>query len=374
MNELDETLERLHHDARTAPADLTAARAKLMAELDAGATVLPLRPRRVSRFAVPVAAAVAGVVAVTTVVVVQTGSSEPPVAGPAPSGPAPASSSGSSPGSSPDIRLMSAVQVLTRAADISVGAVDQPLAPGQFRYVVEHTWVGRGVQTGNATGYSYLWEQQIQRWIPADEHDVWQENRKILGTGKFLGGSVPQAQAPEPEITDTDQGQWQGRCGDFFPKSKPAKKCDDPTDWDSPAFYATLPHDPAQLYKKLQDLTKGRGSTPTAMFHFGTEILRSGMMPAQLRAEWYRALAKIPGMKVLAAEANLDGRTGVALGLDDRHELRQLIIDPVTGQFIGERTIAGTQPDDPWIKPGTETGASAITTAVADRLGVAPAK
>ncbi|WP_328615894.1 CU044_5270 family protein [Amycolatopsis sp. NBC_00355] len=374
MNELDETLERLHHDARTAPADLTAARAKLMAELDAGATVLPLRPRRVPRFAVPVAAAVAGVVAVTAVVVVQTGSSEPPVAGPAPSGPAPESSSGSAPVSSPDIRLMSAVEVLTRAADISVGAVDQPLAPEQFRYVVEHTWVGRGVQTGNATGYSYLWEQQIQRWIPADEHDVWQEDRKILGTGKFLGGSVPQAQAPEPEITDTDQGQWQGRCGDFFPKSKPAKKCDDPTDWDSPAFYATLPHDPAQLYTKLQDLTKGRGSTPTAMFHFGTEILRSGMMPAPLRAEWYRALARIPGMKVLAAEANLDGRTGVALGLDDRHELRQLIIDPATGQFIGERTIAGTQPDDPWIKPGTETGASAITTAVADRLGVAPAK
>jgi hypothetical protein len=79
-------------------------------------------------------------------------------------------------------------------------------------------------------------------------------------------------------------------------------------------------------------------------------------------------------MKVLAAEVNLDGRTGVALGLDDQHQLRQLIIDPNTGQFIGERTIAGAQPNEPWIKPGTEIGASAITTAVADRIGVAPAE
>ncbi|MFI5585486.1 CU044_5270 family protein [Amycolatopsis sp. NPDC051758] len=365
MNELDETLELLHRDARTAPADLSAARAKLMAELGPGATVLPLRPKRARRFALPVAAAVAGVVAVT-VVVVQAGSSGPaatPQAAPS----APVSSS-------PQIRLMSATEVLNRAADLSVGAVDQPVGPGQFRYVAEHTWVGRGVQTGDTTGYTYLWEQQIERWIPADAHDVWQEDRKILTTGKFLGGSVPQSQAPEPELTSTDQGRWQGRCGDFFPKSKPAKKCDDPADWDSPAFYATLPHDPAQLYTKLQELTKGRGSTPAAMFHFGTEILRAGQMPAELRAQWYRALAKIPGMTVLAAETNLDGRTGVALGLDDRHEIRQLIIDPATGGFIGERTVAGAEPSEAWIKPGTELGASAITTAVAGRLGEVPAR
>ncbi|VVJ18756.1 putative RNA polymerase sigma (70) factor [Amycolatopsis camponoti] len=375
MPELDETLELLHRDARTAPADLSAARARLMAELDAGSTVVPLRPRRTRRFALPVAAAVAGVVAVT-VVVVQTGSSGP-TAGPA--GPSPLASATPGPSRNPtanwpDIKLMSAVQVLNRAADLSVGAVDQPVGPGQFRYVGEHTWVGRGVQTGDATGYTYLWEQQIDLWIPADAHDVWQENRKILNTGKFLGGSQPRSQSPEPDITDTDQGQWQGRCGDFFPKSKPAKKCDDPADWDSPAFYATLPHDPAALYAKLRALTAGRGSTPSAMFHFGIEILRAGQMPAGLRAQWYRALAKIPGMTILAAETNLDGRTGVALGLDDRHEIRQLIIDPVTGQFVGERSIAGAEPDEQWIKPGTELGASAITTAVTGRIGEVPAK
>ncbi len=379
MNELDETLEQLHREARTAPADLSAARARLLAEFDTGpaAAVVPLparpRPTRRLRFALPVAAAVAGVVAVTVVLVQQRPAG--PAAAPPVRPPAPVPTTAAPTAAAPDIRLMSAVQVLTRAADLTVGAADAPVGPGQFRYVAEHTWVGRGVQTGDgSTGYTYLWEQEVDRWIPADEHDVWQETRKILHTGKFLGGSVPQAQAPEPPITDTDQGQWQGRCGDFFPQAKPPKKCGDASDWDSPAFYAALPHDPAALYAKLQQLTKGRGSTPSVMFHFGIEILRAGQMPAQLRAQWYRALAKIPGITVLAAEANLDGRTGVALGLDDRHEIRQLIIDPVTGAFIGERTVAGAEPDEAWIKPGTELGASAITTAVADRLGEVPPK
>ncbi|MET9001091.1 CU044_5270 family protein [Amycolatopsis sp. NPDC004169] len=370
MNELDDTLELLHREARTAPADLSAARARLLAELDTG-TVLPLRPKRVRRFALPVAAAVAGVVAVTVVLAQQRPAAPAPGPAAAPPVAAPPSGSTTKP-ATPDVRLMSAVQVLTRAADLTVGAADQPVGPGQFRLVAEHTWVQRGVQTGDTTGYTYLWEQEVDRWIPADEHDLWQETRRILRTGKFLGGSVPQAQAPEPEVTDTDQGQWQGRCGDFFPKAKPPKKCGDATDWDSAAFYAALPHDPAALYARLQQLTKGRGSTPSVMFHFGVEILRAGRMPAQLRAQWYRALAKIPGIKVLAAEANLDGRTGIALGLDDRHEIRQLIIDPATGAFIGERTIAGAEPEQPWLEPGTELGASAITTAVVGRLGEVP--
>ncbi|MFC5685483.1 CU044_5270 family protein [Amycolatopsis mediterranei] len=306
--------------------------------------------------------------AVTAVVVAQ---QRPTAPAPGPAAAPPVRTTTGVPTSAaPDLRLMSAVQVLTRAADLTVGAADQPVGPGQFRYVGEHTWVQRGVHTG----YTYLWEQEVDRWIPANEHDVWQETRRILSTGKFLGGSVPQPQAPDPAIEDTDQGQRQGRCGDFFPQAKPPKKCGDATDWDSPAFYAALPHDPVALYAKLQQLTKARGSTPSVMFPFGTEILRAGQMPAQLRAQWYRALAKIPGITVQAAEANLDGRTGIALGLDDRHEIRQLIIDPATGGFIGERTIAGAEPDEPWIKPGTQLGAGAITTAVTGRLGEVPPK
>jgi hypothetical protein len=59
---------------------------------------------------------------------------------------------------------------------------------------------------------------------------------------------------------------------------------------------------------------------------------------------------------------------------DDRHEIRQLIVDPHTGQFIGERQVAGAEPEVPWLKPGREIGASTITTAVAGRLGEVPSR
>jgi hypothetical protein len=157
---------------------------------------------------------------------------------------------------------------------------------------------------------------------------------------------------PAP-LNSTDQGQWQGECGDFFPKSEPAKVCGDPNDWDSPTSYHKLPNDPDQLYAILTDLTKGRGSGPSVMFHYGIEILRSGLMPAELRGSWYRALAKIHGIKLIDTETNLDGRAGTALGLDDGQEQRQLIIDRKTGEFIGERSVAGPHPSAPWIKPGS---------------------
>src|SRR6185369_1347628 len=124
-----------------------------------------VRPKRLRRFALPVAAAVAGVVTVTVVVAQQ----RPTAPAPAPAAAPPAGSVSTTPvptAAAPDVRLMSAVQVLTRAADLTVGAADQPVGPGQFRYVAEHTWVQRGVQTGDGIGYTYLWEQEVDRWIP----------------------------------------------------------------------------------------------------------------------------------------------------------------------------------------------------------------
>ncbi|MET7994357.1 CU044_5270 family protein [Amycolatopsis sp. NPDC005232] len=368
MNELDETLAQLHRDARSAPGSLDNARRNLMAAVDAESArpgngeVVALRPRR--RRVLPIAAAAAAVLALAAVGI-QLG---------APSG-TPGSTSGD-PGQ-PAVVLLSASQVLTKAADLSVGAVDQPVGPGQYRYIVQHGWVQRSVEKppvgGKPVGYSYLWETRTQRWIPADYRDTWQENRTVLDKSKFLAGSAPQSQDPVPDLGPYDQGQWRGACGDFFPKVKPVKVCGDANDWDSPTFYAKLPRDPGQLYAFLTDLTKVRGSAPDVMFHYGVEILRAGLMPADLRAQWYRALAKIPGIQVVDRTTDLDGRSGTAIGLGDEHEQDQLVIDQATGAMIGTRVVAGTQPDFPWIKPGTELETTAISTAVVNGLGKTPA-
>jgi hypothetical protein len=355
MKELDESFELLHREARQAPAALTGARNKLMAALDeegaAHADQAPA-PRRRRWLVIPVAAAAAAAMIAVGFQVTRS---------PVPEGPALGTST-------PDVTLLSATEVLTRAADLTIGAAEQPLGPNQYRYIYEHVWTTRGVRSGENSGYTFLWEQQVERWIPADPHGVWRETRKMLDTSKLLGAS-PDAKVVSPTVMDTDQGEWQAPCGRFFPKAKPVTVCGSPDDWNSTEFYAKLPRDPDRLYATLVALNRMRGSTPQGMFHYGIQLLGTGLMPADLRAAWYRAMARIPGIKVIDNQANLDGRTGIALGLGDEHEQRQLIIDPATGAFIGERTVAGQQPNQPWIKPGTEIGASAIRTEVVDQLG-----
>ena len=69
------------------------------------------------------------------------------------------------------------------------------------------------------------------------------------------------------------------------------------------------------------------------------DLLRSGLVPADLRAALYRVLGKVPGLEITEQVANLDGKKGTAYGISDDGTRHDVIIDPATGQFIGERQI-----------------------------------
>jgi len=371
QRELDEALHLLHLEARMSDSPLTDVREKVLAAASTPAAA-PRSPFR--RRLVPVAAAAAVLVAGALVVQTTGGSTRQP----APLG---ASTGTVSPSTAPDLTLLSAKQVLDDAAT-KINATDRPLADGQFRYVGEHALYGRGFQVGtpgdqpDAPRQGAMFLQEIKRevWIPKDENDEWLETRTPIGEPKWLAGSMPQAEATTPEIPDTDRGERRGRCGDFFPNSKPAKVCGDPADMDSSAFYAALPRDPQALYQWLKDYTADRGSAPGTMFHFALVILGAGRMPADLRGPFYQALGRIEGVKVVGNADTLDGRTGVALGFSNENERRDLIVDPTNGDFIGMRTVAGEKPSDPWIKPGTVTEFTSVTTSVVDSAGQVPAR
>ncbi|MGI5500234.1 CU044_5270 family protein [Lentzea sp. CA-135723] len=339
MKELDEAFELLHREAREAPGDLTGARAKLMAELH-GVTPLPRR----RRWQVPAAAA-AVVLVTASVIGIKVYNAR-----------------------TPELELAS--EVLHKAADsLGIHAVDPSLADGQYRLVSEHVWSARStVQYPDSnTGYTYRLEQRIDRWIPKNDRDLWQETRTVVGTPQPIGSNVP---VGPPSLSDNDTGTRTGACGNFFPKSKPPKVCGDQEDWDSPEFYAKLSRDPEVLYGQIVKQNAHRSTEPAPVFHYAVQVLAAGMMPADLRAQWYRAMAKIPGIQVFDQATTLDGRRGVSIGLTTENEQRELVIDPATGEFIGERTLAGAKPYDAWIPPGTETYARTITTKVVNGLGV----
>jgi len=285
---------------------------------------------------------------------------------------------GGAPVAKRDVSLLSASEVLNQAAD-KITAKDLELKPGQFRYLEfkaqdsrdNSTLTPAGENTPR-TGSTYLVDITRQVWIPADPTQEWLEKR-TPGTATLIGSTQPAAEVPAFQPSDTDQGERRGVCGDFFPKSQDKKVCGDPNDSGQPKFYAALPHDPDALLAWLKNYTARRGSAPTTMFHFGIVMLDSGVMPASVRGDFLRALAKIDGVKVVEEATAADGRKGLALGLETENERRDLIVDPDTGDVIGERSVAGPKPSDPWIKPGTVISTVSVTTKVADAIGVVPA-
>ena len=132
---------------------------------------------------------------------------------------------------------------------------------------------------------------------------------------------------------------------------------------------ATAPRDPEELLEVVYDYqrAKGKGDTPyEEAFITIADTLKTGVIPADLRAALYQAAALIPGLTVVEGEATLDGRTGISLGMESsRNEVRQeIIIDPATGQLIGEREVL--LEDSGGIPAGTATAWTAVTTSVVD--------
>ncbi|WP_159803608.1 hypothetical protein [Arthrobacter zhaoguopingii] len=92
--------------------------------------------------------------------------------------------------------------------------------------------------------------------------------------------------------------------------------------------------------------------------------LRSGVLPADVWASLYQAAALIPGVEFVEDQATLDGCTGTAIGrVEINGNFRQdIIVDPDTGLFIGERRTELTAHGG--IPANTITSWSAVTTTV----------
>jgi RNA polymerase sigma-70 factor (ECF subfamily) len=105
---------------------------------------------------------------------------------------------------------------------------------------------------------------------------------------------------------------------------------------------AALPRDGQALYDHFNSSYQG-GSASRDENNFVriTDILRMGLIPADLRAGLYKALALIPGVTA-SEQANFDGKLGMAIGRTEplrAGQRAEMIIDPGTGLVIGERTI-----------------------------------
>jgi hypothetical protein len=262
-----------------------------------------------------------------------------------------------------------AVEQLNSAA-AKVGAVDEPLGPGQYRYIATHAW-----WMASMDEYSYLAENLLETWVPADVTQEWLLRRDVTGARKWVSGSEEEARKAGFPIDEAGwpEGEWRAPCGDWFAAEEGRDPCERPGSWQVPdqEFLAALPRDTQALFDRLRAETDGRGQDPDLeMVVYVADVLRTGQVPADLRAALYRALAKVPGLDITEQVANLDGVAGTAYGISAHGMRHDVIVDPATGQFIGERQV--TEEGFDRIPAGTVTEYTSVTTAVVPAMGVRP--
>jgi RNA polymerase sigma-70 factor (ECF subfamily) len=242
-----------------------------------------------------------------------------------------------------------AAAVLHSAAVAAIKTSDPVVRPGQYLKVSTVAVYGAFTDTAG-----YLATQNGQLYIPATRSDDWVWVRDPSTVAQTFGPASEKAARADgnsggTEIVRAPEGA--------FYNGPPQ---DDGLD--------ALPRDPTRLLNHIYRVTLGAGvSRDGEALVFIADTLRTGVVPADLRAALYNAAAQIPGVEVIDREANLDGRIGVALGRNESDGIRQeIIIDPRTGQLIGERQVLTRDGVVPGWPAGTPEGYTAVTTTVVD--------
>ncbi|MFB8369949.1 hypothetical protein ACFC25_11365 [Pseudarthrobacter sp. NPDC055928] len=210
-----------------------------------------------------------------------------------------------------------AAGVLRAVADQSMTFVDPVPGPGQYLLVHTHAnWSVTGIDEAGNMNHG-MNAQTIDVYRPANPDDDW-----VLRRDWGDGHPVPM----EIEVIRAKDGHFYGG----------------PWTLMSDDELAALPRDGQALYDHFNSSYQG-GSASRDENNFVriTDILRMGLIPADLRAGLYQALALIPGVTA-SEQANFDGKVGVAIGRTEplrAGQRAEMIIDPANGLVIGERTI-----------------------------------
>lgn len=243
----------------------------------------------------------------------------------------------------PVVSLDGAPSASAEAVDVlddAVGAMvltDPDVAPGDFWLVgTDNVWplTTGGVEPGKEGGQppegSYLVRHVRQQWFPAagDGLTYWVDRQEYLS--KADGSALPPGDyaRTSTEAMAYPQAPYGGS-------------------WQTPtaAWLAELPRDPAALRERLYADAGGHGrNDDSSAFTYTVDVLRTGMVPPDLRAALYRVLKTVPGVGVASRTAAIDGETGIAIGRPEPSDgsSQEIVIDPSDGELVG---ITETYPD-----------------------------
>lgn len=319
-------------------AAVEAGRRKLLHRIDPALMKAPRKPRR--RTGIRLALASAATFAIAGVLIA--GDILGPAGGP---GPGPVAAT--------------AAQVLNDAAQTTIQTADPVVHPGQYLKIDSTNLWGSSAVDEDGNEYQWLDTEKMTMYIPAGRNDewVWERSGRIPTTffDEASKEYVERTQTGDPEgyVLRGANGAFYGAgTGSSFP---------------APGYLDALPRDPRMLLDDIYAKTAGKGqSADGEALVFIADLLRTGIVPGEVRAALYKAAALIPGVTVTDEQATLDGRKGIAIGRveDFSHFRHDIIIDPNNGLPIGERQVLteprGTMP------AGTATTWTTVETSVSD--------
>ena len=253
-----------------------------------------------------------------------------------------------------------AAATLRRAATATLAQHDPVVGPGQYLRVtlVEQSWSESSDSRGNVLiGNDRQPAVQQERWtrtvwIPHDLDGHWtvRESSRVLHNAT----TDPRYRLPADPTRTYDTASW----------AVPGSSRYVPTY--NPHWYDSLSRDPQTLILQLDHGFTGEGHGLAYRFSEEySEILRSGLAPASVRAALFEGLAETPGMEVLGDVTTLDGRHGIAIGAKGAHFA--MVFDKQTGLYIGERATDPDFPAVPGLDAAKTTWLTSVTTTVADR-------
>lgn len=261
--------------------------------------------------------------------------------------------------------------------DLAVAVTDPTMAPNQYRCVQTHAW-----WLGSFGPHQYLSEQLVRQWVPEHPEREWVLERELTGAHTWLTGSAAEAVDDGFELhSAVPTGRFRAHYGAFDAAARDELTHDELRrcagrrrpprgSWQAPsvAFFARLPRDPATLLEQLRADNTGSWFSP---FAAAVTALRTGLVPAALRGALYRALTALPGVTVAERTLNVDGAECIALVHDAGRTRTELMIDPVSGQFAGERDTLRVDSRS-GLHAGMVISTTAVRVDVVDRPGARP--
>ncbi|HEY9310638.1 MAG TPA: CU044_5270 family protein [Microbacterium sp.] len=261
-----------------------------------------------------------------------------------------------------------AASVLESAATATLDFSDPVVGAGQYMLVqTDALYLGQGNVPGDADSpAAFLENSHEELYVPAGRADDWVWIRCMRTPAQTFG---PESEAFAAQVAE-DQAKWDTDLIRHLPAGAAPNGSmfsgygNGTTVSDD---YTALPRDPTQLLHAIYEINGETGPSRDAQaFEWIVSTLRGGTVPAEFRAALYKATAEIPDVTITEKQATLNGKTGIAIGRQEpsSNTRRDIIIDPTTGQFIGEREVA----IDGWagVPAGTIMASTAVTTTIVD--------